>query len=262
MAATPPQIPPIQAAATIPVVPPAPAYALYPPNAVALATFLGAPIGGAVILAKNYRRLGRPSAARQALLWGLLATAALIALGFAIAGRSPAILVALLPVVIMAQLAKVLQGEAFERHKQAGGHVASLWKAAGIGLVSLAGTFAVIFVVVIATTMLTGPSTLKVGSSEVLYSGKATTADAQALGKSLTDLGYFQDGHAATVLLAKDASGTTLKFVVNEAAADNDAALGIFAAITDKLAPSIGGKSITLQLVNKEMKELKTKRVE
>jgi hypothetical protein len=268
MTASPERVPPVQSAATLSGLPaatglpPAPGYALYPPNAATLATFLGGPIAGTVVLAKNYYRLGRPSAGRQALLWGVLATAALIGLGFALAGRSPGMLLALVPVVVVAQLAKTLQGEAFERHKQAGGPVASMWKAAGIGLVTLAGVFAVIAVAVVATTMLTGPSTLKVGSSEVLYSGNATTADAQALGKSLTDLGYFRDEHPATVLLSKDASGTTLKFVVNEAAADNETTLAIFAAITEKLAPSIGGKPITLQLVNKELKELKSKRVE
>lgn len=269
MDATPPNVSPTQRAGMGPDVPmatalpPAPAYALFPPNAATLATFLGAPIAGAVVLAMNYRRLGRSSAALRAVLWGLLATAALIGLGFVLADRSPAFLVALIPVAIMAQLAKTLQGEAFEQHKQAGGKVASMWKAAGIGLVSLVGLLAVIFVIAIAMESLTGPSRLKVGSSDVLYSGKATAADAQALGKALTDLGYFRDGQAVSVLLSKDASGTTLKFVVNEAAAAHgEDLLAGFADLTEKLAPAIGGKPITLQLVNAELKELKSKRVE
>ena len=242
---------------------PAAQHSLYSPGAVGLATFVGAPVAGAAIMAMNYRRLGRPAAAAKAVLWGVLGTAALIALGFALSNQAPGLPLAFVPVVIMLQLARSLQGEAFSQLKTDGGKVASLWKAFGIGAASLVGVLAIIFGIAIAAD-LASPSNkrLSVGSSEILYSGSATHADAQALADSLTHAGYFGGGRATTVLLARNGSGTTLQFVVNEAAAQNDTTLAMFTALAQEVAPSVGGKPITMELVCPEMKVLKTTRID
>src|SRR5580700_8363532 len=99
---------------------PAESYALYSPQAVGLATFLGAPVAGTAIMALNYRRLGRPASAIKAMACGIFGTAALIGLAFALPAHAPGFLIALVPIVIMIQLAKSLQGEVFDRHKLAG----------------------------------------------------------------------------------------------------------------------------------------------
>src|SRR4051794_27018203 len=53
--------------------------ALYTPNQVALATFLGSPFGGAVIMAINEHRVGKTASAVKTLLAGLVGTAVLFA---------------------------------------------------------------------------------------------------------------------------------------------------------------------------------------
>ena len=235
--------------------------ALYSPQAVGLATFLGSPIAGGIIMAMNYRRLGRLASGRIAIVGGLIATAALVGLGFALPEHSPAFLTAILPFLVMFQVAKQLQGEAVERHRRSGGKIASMWKASAIGLGCLLALMAIVIAIVIETTPSTG-TRLIVGSSEIYYSGAATQADAQALGKALTDNGYFSPGHSTTVLLAKDRLGTTLKFVVNDEAGERETTLDAFAQLTEQIAPSVGGKPITLKLLNSELKEMQTRKIE
>jgi hypothetical protein len=236
---------------------------LYSPGAVGLATFFGAPIAGAVVMAINYRRLGRPGSATKAVIWGLVGTAALLALSFAISSHSAGLPIAIVPLVVMLQLARSQQGETFERHKAAGGPVASMWKAFGIGVVSLVAILAICISIALAADLVSpSKQRLASGGSEILYSGSATHADAQALADALTKAGYFGAGRATTVLLAKSGTGTTLQFVVNETAAQDDNTLAIFAAVAQDVAPSVGGKPITMQLVNPELKVLKTKRID
>src|SRR6202035_606734 len=118
----------------------------------------------------------------------------------------------------------------------------------------------ILLAIICAIVFATGPASSKrlaVGNSEVLYSGSATQADAQALGKALTDAGYFGGSKATSVLLSKDGTGTTVQFVISEAAAQKEGILDGFTRITEAIAPSIGGKPITLKLVDPELKELK-----
>lgn len=236
---------------------------LYSPGAVGLATFIGSPIAGTAVMAINYRRLGRSGSATKAVVWGLVATAALLALSFALSSHATGLPLAIVPVVIMLQLARSLQGPTFDRHKAAGGPVASMWKAFGIGVVSLVAVLAICFSIAFAADLVS-PShkRLAAGGSEILYSGSATHADAQSLADALTKAGYFGAGRATTVLLAKSGTGTTLQFVVNETAATDDNTLAIFAAVAQDVAPSIGGKPLTMQLVNPELKVLKTKKID
>src|ERR1039457_5519663 len=64
--------------------PPIPAYTLFNADSVGLATFLGTPIAGGILMAVNYRRLGKGSKAAAVLLIALLVTALALAVGFLI----------------------------------------------------------------------------------------------------------------------------------------------------------------------------------
>src|SRR5690349_2588639 len=66
---------------------PPPSYRLYDRYAVALATFLGTPAAGGVLLAMNYRRLGRPERALLSVVLAILATALLIAVGLVLPNK-------------------------------------------------------------------------------------------------------------------------------------------------------------------------------
>ena len=63
--------------------------ALYTSKHVALATFLGTPLGGAVLMALNEHRVGRASAAIKTLLAGLVGTGFLLTIGLVMPDAHP-----------------------------------------------------------------------------------------------------------------------------------------------------------------------------
>jgi hypothetical protein len=113
---------------------PPPADRLYSPGDVALATFLGAPAAGGVVLALNYRKWGQKPLAAATVAVGLVVTAILGWLAWIVPSYIPSV-VFLAPQVIGGYfVAKWLQGPRFDAHVAAGGPKASTGRAALIGL--------------------------------------------------------------------------------------------------------------------------------
>lgn len=81
---------------------------MYSPGQVALATFLGGPLGGGWLMAVNYKRLGEPAKMRAAIGLSVLAMAAQVAIGCAIPGRLAFLLLLLwfVPTFVMWGLAQ------------------------------------------------------------------------------------------------------------------------------------------------------------
>lgn len=125
--------------------------ALYAPGHVALATFLGAPIAGCVLLALNYRRLGDSKAANLALFAGFMGTGVLLAIAFVLPDRFSNSVLPAASTFGMYQCAKTLQGKAHEHWLANGGIQGSGWTAAGIGILCLIGiVIAIIAVILVA----------------------------------------------------------------------------------------------------------------
>jgi hypothetical protein len=126
---------------------------LYTPNHVALATFLGTPLGGSIVLALNERRLGRGRSAVVALLVGVVTAAALIGIAFALPKDVPGAPLGLVPILAMRFWAQKRQAAVVSAHHTAGGKIGSAWAAAGIGLASLTAVMVPVFVIafVVAT---------------------------------------------------------------------------------------------------------------
>ncbi len=110
---------------------------LYSVWAVVLATFLGSPLAGGVLLSINCRRLSQPGVVREIFLWTGLLTVGSLLLSRLIPqeqGMIEALLVGL-QVFVMYFLATRLQGRAITLHIQHGGAIASYWSAIAIGIV-------------------------------------------------------------------------------------------------------------------------------
>src|SRR5262249_44982924 len=90
----------------------------------------------------------------------------------------------------------------------------------------------------------------------VEYSGKATSAEATALGQSLKTVGYFTD-RGASVLLSKSSSGAVISFVVRQDAASQPAMAYAFESIGYEVSPTVGGPPVTLQFVNSQRAVMK-----
>ena len=110
---------------------------LYSVWAVVLATFLGSPLAGGVVMSINCRRLSQPNAARDILLWTAILTVGSLLLGGLIPEEMrlvEAMLVGL-QVFVMYFLAARLQGRAIALHLEQGGEMASYWSVVVIGIV-------------------------------------------------------------------------------------------------------------------------------
>lgn len=121
---------------------------LYSPDAIFWATVLGGIFPGALLMSWNYRRLGMPVQAYDAIMTGLFFTVAVsIMMGFV-----PEFLIFILInfalAFVMAHLAVKKQQAMFLEHVENGGEKASVWFAAGFGFLVGLGVWAVSMVVV------------------------------------------------------------------------------------------------------------------
>jgi hypothetical protein len=111
-----------------------PAYTLYTPGSVALATVFGGPIAGTILMAINYRRLGRTENAALAVLSGIGATAFAILLGVLVP-QIPPICTAIAIFSMLWKSAESLQGGMIGQHVNQGGRLGSKLAAFALGLV-------------------------------------------------------------------------------------------------------------------------------
>jgi hypothetical protein len=119
------------------------AYKLYSAWAVCVATVMGGPLAGGIIMAINYRRLGEKGKAVHAIVWTAVAMAAFCVVG-AIFEDMPNLVFMPPQWIGMYLAAKAFQGPAMTRHELGGNLFDSAWVAAGIGLACGIALFAVI----------------------------------------------------------------------------------------------------------------------
>jgi len=229
-----------------------PQYLLYDYRSVGLASFLGTPLGGSLLMAMNYRRLGKGAAAAGALTVGIVITSLLLLLGFSGIANSGVQVIGLLAFIGMMQGAKAIQGFDIQEHVRLGGRLASKGSAAITGLLCLAVVAALVFGIVTVGT----PNRTKItlGADEVYYSGEATAQNATAFGEALKSIGYFR-GSGATVEITKDKStGVTLSFVVQDGIWDDADKVSKFQQVGRLIAPAVGGLPFELRFLDTHSK--------
>ena len=87
---------------------------------IAVATFIGAPIAGCLLLAQNYRNLGRASSAWQTLILGFVSTIALFFIAFLLPENFPNAALPMAYTIAMRELVKYLQGDAIASQETQG----------------------------------------------------------------------------------------------------------------------------------------------
>jgi hypothetical protein len=123
---------------------------LYSPGQVASAAFLGSPIAGCLLLSANFRVLAKPRERAQAIVGGVVSSAALFAIAFALPKSTPNYLLPVVASGAMRAIATKTQGPAFDAHLAAGGRRQSNWKVAGLTLACLVGVMVIIVGLVFA----------------------------------------------------------------------------------------------------------------
>jgi TonB family protein len=228
-----------------------PEYRLYDSGAVGAAAFFCCPLAGALLIAVNYRRLGKPVQAALAVALGLIATALYFLIKWDMKRSLGSIVFGILfficAWICTWQAAKQEQGDAVKEHTARGGQLESTFTAGCVGFATLAALVlvagAIVYVYEYRKIVIIGTKDL------VIYSGLATKADATALGNWLKSDEYFQD-RGASVLLNKGFGGTRVSFGVQEGFGYKPGMLSSFEELTRELAPIVGGLPIHVSLVN------------
>lgn len=135
------------------------AASLYTPNHVALATFLGTPFGGAVLMALNEVRRSRRTQAVYVVLGGLAGTGVLFAIGYLLPDGFPSFPIGIGSLLAMGAIARSQQGALVHRHLAAGGKRGSGWLAAGIGILALIAVLVPLVVVLVVAQAATPAAT-------------------------------------------------------------------------------------------------------
>ena len=113
---------------------------------IAVATFIGTPIAGCLLLAQNYRTLGRVSSAWQTLILGFVSTIIVFFIGFLLPENFPNFVLPMAYTITMRQIVKYLQGDVTANQK--GSWVVAVGVAVGCLVLIMALVFgaAVLFV--------------------------------------------------------------------------------------------------------------------
>ena len=173
---------------------------LHPLSGVVAATILGTPIAGAIVIAISLWRLGRRNTAITMVGVTLLIMSAFFVLTMRLADHVniPQFAITLPQVLIMYFVGKQFYGRVLEKRRRARGRIASAWKGAGIGLLSLV----VIFPTLLGAALISEGIGLGVlleihgqliefGDDEVYIAGEATTEDADRVADALKELKFF-----------------------------------------------------------------------
>jgi hypothetical protein len=125
-------------------------YRLYKVSGIAVASIFGSILAGGLLMALNYRMLGRQDLARKAFILTLVATLLVFVIAFQIPPdwHVPDSVFTAPQIALMIYLAKWAQGEDIAIHVRNGGALASNWKAFGISLVVLLVLLAILFLVI------------------------------------------------------------------------------------------------------------------
>lgn len=208
-----------------------PDYRLYSRWQVELATVLGSPIAGALLLRANFRRLGNPRAGRWAVPWGIAATAAVLALAVVVENRGmPRRLVSGLVQAVFVSAAYGVFQHWFQAsllaHKAAGGRTGPWWHA----LAAVLGAFAILALPIggFFAAAAFGPASIldrvddcvtftRLSATQrerVCFREGATQADARELGEDLRKRGVFTGTHAFDVYVERPSGKRVVSLIV------------------------------------------------
>ena len=165
-------------------------------------------------------------------------------------------------------LARSLQGRRFNAHIVSGGKKASNWLGAGIGLAVFTPLIGAVVVFVLISGI--NPSAIvdmqysvDMGHDHhVYYSRGATRDDAQRFGEALETEGYFDGTTPADVLISGKAGAREISFFGGEGVWEDESYVEAVRAMAERIAPAIGGKPLTVRIVDENLNEKKRLQIE
>jgi hypothetical protein len=229
-----------------------------------VATLLGTPAAGGIVLALNYWKWGQKGLAAAAVAAGLVITAVLAWLAWVTPLWVPAAIF-LAPQVLGGYfVAKSLQGRRFDAHIAGGGRKASNWIGAGVGL-AINTPLVVLFLVIglNPSAVYYAQEYVDMGQDQYVYYARgATRDDAQRFGEALKEYGYLDGTMPTEVLIAGKAGSREISFFGAEGAWDDESNVQWMRDMVAYIAPAIGGRPVTVRLLDEHWNEKKRLKIE
>lgn len=238
--------------------PSTPKYLLFDPFALPGITFFGGPLAASLAFAINFHRVGNKRAAWISIILGVVATVAIIALGFALPENTPHLILPVPQVVLSTVLAYKLLKAPFDKHLSNGGARVKWWTTLGVVIAGLGITIGGALTAAICTSesaqLLFEPHLSPTAVTTVYYSGSVKKEQAEALGKALKELGYFNDKTESVVRLTRTADGpATIMFVCSEVGWKDPKIRLEFEEMVRMIAPLVGGFPVNVKLADGDL---------
>ena len=216
-----------------------------------LASFFFLPVSGFLLLALNWRRMGRPAAMCG---FFLLALVAALVIWPAVPLLPNEVAAAIYAVeFLLVAVASVWSWKRVRGVLPAGSYrYASYGAAILISLLSMLAGFALLFAAVVACAMVNVLSETRVdlgGGAECLISGDATEEDARFLGKYFDEIGFLEDGKEISVALSAEDGQYTLTFYMDAAASKTEETLSWVRGVGQELADQRFGRPLVVCMV-------------
>jgi hypothetical protein len=227
-----------------------PAYRLASPGQVGGAGFLGGPLAGFLLMARNYAKLGRTTACWLTVGAGVLVTAIPVGYGLLAPDTHAGFNFCFaLPLWLGTYMtAKALQQRAFQAHRKAGGEQVSGWVLVGFVVLGVVLTLGPAVGIAALYEAGFGDQELHVTDKEVvIYSRDVTEAEARTLGRVLQQQGLFNGAGEKNVRLHKDGQQYVLS-VVPLPSVDDPLVHQQFAALARQVSGAFGGKPVRVDL--------------
>ena len=123
------------------------AHPLFSPKQMLAAALFGSVLAGVILLQANYRAMARRHDANKAVLYGVLATLAVLALPFFLPDGVPSTALSIVVALGFYKLADTLQGDAQVDHRDAGGERQSNWLVFGISVGTRLSELVILFLI-------------------------------------------------------------------------------------------------------------------
>lgn len=212
---------------------------LYDINQIGVATFLGSPLAGAIVMALNYRRLA-PEKVVPTIVMGVIASAAVFGLAFALPEDFPNIVLPAAYLAAVVGIASKTQGAAIKQAVAAGEPKASGWRSAGIGLgisAVMLALFAVVFFAIPEDKVVLGAAQ----QQEIYFQDGATEHDARRLHGALRESGFLQE-QPVTITIARESGGWLVTMVLIEGAWNDASTVMSLRTLAGQLSTTFGGR--------------------
>ncbi len=234
----------------------APDFKLHSHHSVGIATFLGSPIAGGLLMAANHRMLERPGRGLNILFLtgGLTLFLLLAAFNLPDSASQASSILAFLPAFILQWWAKNTFKADQDLHAAQGGALASRWKAASLGLLCGAAILGSIFLF-FQNQM--GERYPVSAQEEIYYKGGTTKAEVKALGDLMKEIGFFNGQGAKTLILEKEEAQRRfiLSFVILPGIEKDPTNLQAFEDLIQPISSRVlGGAPLLIHLLDDKLK--------